>query len=349
MQRRSVLSVFMAGMASLASIPSSSQPNTRMGIVLYALKHRRLLSKRKKEQPNLDDPIRFLAYCHSLGAGGVQIPFGIRDKNYINQFRALAEKRDMFFEAILPAPNADSEVERFRKMLVAAKDAGAKVLRTVIMPGRRYERFASMDAFRHFEKKALQSVQRMAPLVEKHKMRLAIENHKDQRVEERLRILEQCSSEYVGVCFDVGNSFALLEDPVEVAEAFASRTFTVHIKDQAVREYEEGFLFADVALGEGILDLPAIMKVLRRANSHLCYSLESITRDPLKVPCLRDSYWRTMRHVSGQDLARVLRRVKAHPTREMEMISQFPIQQRVRVEHETVVRSLAYARKNLEL
>jgi sugar phosphate isomerase/epimerase len=284
-----------------------------------------------------------------LGAGGIQIPFGIRDTAYIKSFRAAAEESNLFFEAIINAPKTSADLDPFVKRVTSAKEAGAQVIRTVIMPGRRYEQFPALDEFRQAEKQALKSVNLMAPIVEKHKMSLAIENHKDHRVEERLQILEQFSSEYIGVCFDVGNSFALLEDPVEVAKAFAPWTFSVHLKDQAVKEYGEGFLFADAALGEGILDLNTIVKVLQKANPPLHYSLETITRDPLKVPCLTEQYWRTMQHVSGIDLARTLRVVKTHSAEAMKPISHLPIKEQVEIERTNVIKSLAYSKKELGL
>ena len=54
-------------------------------------------------------------------------------------------------------------------------------------------------------------------------IRLAIENHKDLRLGEFLGILKAFDGEFVGVCLDVGNSIALLEDPMEVVEALAPR------------------------------------------------------------------------------------------------------------------------------
>lgn len=70
-------------------------------------------------------------------------------------------------------------------------------------------------------------------------------------------------SEYIGLCVDVGNNFALMEDPLEAARVFAPWTFTVRLEDQAVRESPDGMWLADVALGDGFLDLPAIVKTLR--------------------------------------------------------------------------------------
>ena len=78
---------------------------------------------------------------------------------------------------------------------------------------------------------------------------------------------------------------------------------SVHLKDQAVREYEDGFLLADVPLGQGDLDLMAAWWISCASPGRRCaFSLELIMRDPLKVPCLTERYWATLPSVSGREL-----------------------------------------------
>ena len=76
-------------------------------------------------------------------------------------------------------------------------------------------------------------------------------------------LVKRVESEHIGVCLDTGNSIALLEDPMEVVEALAPWALTTHIKDMAVREYERGFLLAEVPLGTGFLELTRMIQVLR--------------------------------------------------------------------------------------
>jgi len=124
-----------------------------------------------------------------------------------------------------------------------------------------------------------------------------------------------------GACVDTGNSLALLEDPLEMVRGLAPRAFAVHLKDQAVAEYEEGFLLGDIPLGEGILPLKTMVEVLRRARPGICFCLELITRDALKVPCLTEGYWATLGHVPARDLARALRLVRSRGRAELPRVS----------------------------
>jgi len=256
----------------------------------------------------------------------------------------------MFIEGIASLPHDQAGVERFDAEVRTAKAAGADVIRTVIIPGRRYERFDSAEEFQQFVKRGVRSLELAEPVVAKHGIRLAVENHKDQRIPERLEVLKRISSEYVGACVDTGNSFSLLEDPIEVVEALAPWAFSVHLKDQAVQEYEDGFLFADIPLGDGFLDLAKMVEILRKAKPAVQFTLEMITRDPLRVPCLTEKYWATFADLPGRDLARTLRTVRASSFKaSLPLVSHLALDQQAEREEANVKKCLAYAREQLNL
>jgi hypothetical protein len=124
-------------------------------------------------------------------------------------------------------------------------------------------------------------------VLRKHKVKLAVENHKDWRAPELAAVLGELSTEWVGVTLDFGNSIALLEDPMEVVRTLVPFVLSTHVKDMAVEEYPEGFRLSEVPLGQGILDLPQIVALCRKHNPNVAFSLEMITRDPLEIPCLK--------------------------------------------------------------
>jgi hypothetical protein len=125
---------------------------------------------------------------------------------------------------------------------------------------------------------------------------------------------------------------------------------TVHLKDQVLRPYESGFLFGDAALGEGFLDLPAMVKVLRAAQPDLRFHLEVITRDPLRVPVLLPAYHAPMGQIPASDLARALRSVRTlGATDPLEMISELTPEDQVAAETRNVRHSIEYARETLAL
>src|SRR5262249_61732318 len=110
-------------------------------------------------------------------------------------------------------------VARLDRELKAAKWLGAGVRRRVCLSGRRYETFATTEQFRRFARQARESLWLAEPVAARHGVRLAVENHKDWRIDELVALVKELKSEHVGVCVDTGNSIALLEDPLAEGQA----------------------------------------------------------------------------------------------------------------------------------
>src|SRR5262249_39483833 len=216
--------------------------------------------------------------------------------------------------------------------------------------GRRYETFHAAKEYTAFAEQALASLRLAEPVVARHKVTLAVENHKDFRTDELVGVMKAIGSEFVGVTVDTGNSIALLEGPTETAEALAPWAAACHLKDMAVEDAADGFLLAEVPLGDGFLDLKRIVEVLRKGRPAIRFSLEMITRDPLRIPCLTDDYWATLDKVPGRDLARALALVKKHAPKEpLPRISKLKVEEQLAVEDRNVRRSLEYGRAHLGL
>jgi len=343
-------SVVTAAIGDLKRVYAAADADkTRLGIAQFSYNIRLGAQRSGRIKGQLEDPLNFLEYCHAIGAGGVQTNIGVRDRDYAASLRRKAEAYDMFVEGSASLPKDQSDVERFEAVLQTAKQAGAQVIRFAT-GGRRYEQFTRAEQFQAFVASVRKSLQLAEPAAARHGVRLAIENHKDWRVDEMLDLLRTIGGEYVGVCLDMGNSVALLEDPMAVVEAYAPYSFSAHIKDMAVAEYEEGFLLADVPLGQGLLDLPKIVATLRKANPEIRFCLEMATRDALKVPCLTEAYWTTFADVPGSDLARTLRFVRASASLDkLPKVDHLPSDVRVKLEDDNIRQCLAFAKENLNL
>ena len=345
--RREMLSLFAAAVPAVAAQGlCRAEERPRLGIADNSFNYR--MAADRAAGGGLTDPLTFVDYCHELGAGGVQVTLGLRDNDYLHRLRTKVEAHGMYLEGSIRMVRDKADLDRFSREVAGAKQAGASVLRTVLTSGRRYEAYPTADAFKQATERAYQNVTLAEPTVARNDLRLAVENHKDWRIAEFTNLLKRIDSRHVGVCVDTGNSIALLEDPVEVVEAYAPWAYSVHFKDMAVAEYEEGFLLAEVSLGEGFLDLPKLAGILRRAQPATHFSLEMITRDPLKVPSLTPRYWATADSVPGRDLARMLTVVRKHK-QSPPVVSKLPKEQQIAIEEKNVRRCLEYARKNLEL
>jgi 3-oxoisoapionate decarboxylase len=328
-----------------ASLAEAFGDRNSLGLVIHSFAVRTAGDRGRKIQDRFSEPARFLDYARSLGASGVQVGLGVLDDTAADALRERALGASMYLEGIASLPRDDGDVGRFEAEISTAQRAGAKVVRTVMLSGRRYETFQTAAAFRRFAETSLHSLRLAAPVVARHKIQLAVENHKDWRAGELLAVLKSVDNDSVGVCLDTGNSIALLEDPMEVVETLAPRAFTTHFKDMGVEEYRDGFLLAEVPLGMGILDLPRVIRAVRNARPDIRLNLEMITRDPLKVPCLTEGYWATFHELPAPYLAHALSLVRDHrPSQPLPRISHLPPADQLRAEDDHISRCFAFAR-----
>jgi sugar phosphate isomerase/epimerase len=344
--RRDFLALAAALCAGARSAGAEPAKRSVLGIAStsYALR------ARAERARGFSDPLTFLAFCQERGAAGAQLALGVRDASYTGKLRRWVEERRLYLEGSLRPPRDRADAERFEAEVRTARAAGATVVRTVMLPTRRYETFTSAAAYREFKERSRRSLQLAEPVLARHKVRLAVENHKDFRKDELVALLRGLGSAHVGACVDVGNNIALLEEPLATAEALAPWAFSCHLKDMAVEESADGFLLAEVPLGEGFVDLRRVVQVLRKGRAEVRFNLEMITRDPLRIPCLTEGYWATLGEVSGRDLARTLALVRRHARKKpLPRIGTLSRAEQLAAEERNVRRSLAYGRERLGL
>ena len=294
------------------------------------------------------DPLAFLELCHEMGAGGIQSGLFKLDAAGQKTLRDRAGEYGMFLETMVPVFNV--EPEAFRAQVRASKAVGATVMRAGCLSGRRYETFNSIKDWQAFVATSRKSIQMAIPILEQEKMTLALENHKDWTREEFLGLLKEFQSEYLGVCIDAGNNISLLDDPYQLIEALAPYAASTHIKDMAWGEIPEGFEMAEVPLGEGSLDLKRVIATILKARPKTRMVLETITRDPLKVPCLTPKYWLTFGDRKAVDLATTLAMVRnVKPPVPMARTSGLDKATVLKMEQAAVVKSLVFARDKLGL
>jgi 3-oxoisoapionate decarboxylase len=351
MTRRSMLGACAGALPALAAgQPDASDGHGSPGLVIHSFAIRNAADRGRPSAEKLSDAIRFLDYASALKARGVQVGLGARDDSAADALRERARVASMYLEGIASLPRDQTDVARFEAEIRTAKRAGAEVVRTAMLSGRRYETFVSAAAFRRFADSSFHSLSLAAPVAARHDIRLAVENHKDWRADELIAILKRLGNDHVGVCLDTGNSIALLEDPMEVVLALAPWAFTTHFKDMGLEEDRDGFFLAEVPLGTGVLDLPRVIRALRAVRPEIRFNIEMITRDPLKVPCLTEGYWVTFADLPGRHLARMISLVRGHrPNQPLPRISPLPPEDQLRAEDENVRRCLTFARDHLGL
>jgi sugar phosphate isomerase/epimerase len=291
----------------------------------------------------------FLEYCHSLGLGVAELGTPPSTPEELRELRDKLATYDMWVIFDVPLPRSEADVERFDAGVKAAKEAGGYDLHAALT-GRRYEQFDNMADFQKSFEQNRKSVSLAEPVLSKHKMRLALENHKGWSAVEQAAWLKGLGSEYVGVHFDFGNNVSFLEDPLFTLETLKPWIFSCHIKDMAVQPYEEGFLLSEVPMGDGFLDLKKMVDTLRAKNPQMPMDLEMITRDPLKIPIYTDKYWATFSDIPGKQVAHMMEIIQKNPPKKpLPRTTGLDGPARQKQELDNNVASIKYAREHLGL
>jgi sugar phosphate isomerase/epimerase len=104
-----------------------------------------------------------------------------------------------------------------------------------------------------------------ASMLRDYNVVLAIETHFEFTSFELVRLFEMCEAEpggYLGICLDTMNLLTMIEHPVRATERLLPWVVSTHMKDGGVLMGHDGLTTFPVPIGEGIIDLGAIIQRL---------------------------------------------------------------------------------------
>lgn len=121
---------------------------------------------------------------------------------------------------------------------------------------------------------------------------VALENHCDYSASEMLELIDRVNHDNFKVTLDTGNAVFMGEDPVDTTRKLAPYVAYTHIKDVA---YNGPFMFGS-PLGEGVVDLPAVVEILRDYNYDGLFSIE-VDLPLWKVDKEEESLYSSIQHL----------------------------------------------------
>lgn len=313
MYRRGFIASLAAVSAARSQLFASAAKIPRLGICTFSCHLHWQAVRNKQPGTAFHDAASFYEYARLLGAEGIQASVRDLDAEAIKAMRVKIESEGGYYEGDIRLPRTKADLDDFEREVRWTRAAGATVARAVLMGGRRYETFRGMQEFLDFQALAKERLGLVEPILRKHQLKLAVENHKDLTLDEQLTLIRGIGSEWIGVLVDTGNNIALLDEPNRVIQELAPLALSVHLKDMAVQPHADGFLLSEVPCGTGFLDLRRILDCLSQSNPSIVFNLEMATRDPLKIPCLTDGYWLTFPDRKATHLDAAMQLVGQHP------------------------------------
>ena len=115
---------------------------------------------------------------------------------------------------------------------------------------------------------AVSEIGKVLPEFERSRIILALENYEAYSSAYLLRLVNHFGSECLRVCLDTTNSFGALESPDETVNTLAPVTANLHIKEFVIERIPEkiGFLIVGRPAGQGVLNIPRILKQIRSCS-----------------------------------------------------------------------------------
>ncbi len=233
------------------------------------------------------DIFDFIDKTVELGLDGVQIniiedlnldpnwgTLGSNDPAHLEKVRNYLEKHQLFCEIDCRG----IEYDHLKTVIEAANKIGADVIRTYINRGY-YDKEKTENA--------PEEIKKIIPLLKKHRIKLAIENHEEETADEIIKVIQEVDSPWVGVLCDNGNGMMAWEDPVTTVEKLAPFSFSSHFKDHIVIQDGEDYLVSGCPIGKGNIDIQACFKLLveqstlTRINIEMCHPYVATFKRPI--------------------------------------------------------------------
>jgi 3-oxoisoapionate decarboxylase len=134
---------------------------------------------------------------------------------------------------------------------------------------------------------------------------LAVENHQDFGSAELVAFCEG-AGRGVGITFDTGNSFPVLESPMDFTARVAAHVRHLHLKDYRVQFTDQGYRLVRCAIGDGAVPFATLVPALLAANPNLNAVLEPGALEARHIRFLDPAWWQGYPPKTGEEMARCL-------------------------------------------
>lgn len=244
-----------------------------------------------KPHPRPMTAIDLMDAAVEMNLEGIEFPLPSTDPDRIEALRDALQSRGLHVIADFMVL-VDSDCQTIGTFLRACDRLGAKVARALIstiLCGDRRSIPGGWDARLAAIAKRLREV---LPLAEELGLCVALENHQDATTDDLVRLHEMSgSSPAYGITLDTGNPLSVGEDPVETARKLAPLIRHVHLKDYTIHFAPEGYRLARCAAGEGCIDFPAILKIVRENCRDIIPGIEIAAQPTRTIPLLEEGWW----------------------------------------------------------
>ncbi len=232
---------------------------TQLGLGSYGVAWAIGVSGSGYEAPaNPLDAFGLLRLTHELGLHVVQIADNLPLHTLSNAERAALRAEAAQHDIMIEVGTRGIHPDHLQMYLAIARDFASPILRVVV------------DTADHHPapEEVVALLRPHLPEFAASGITLALENHDRFKAQTLVDIITTLDHPNVGVCLDTVNSFGSLEGPEVVIPTLAPFVVNLHIKEFIIRrlDHNMGFTITGVPAGQGMLDIPRLLKQLQSSG-----------------------------------------------------------------------------------
>jgi sugar phosphate isomerase/epimerase len=242
------------------------------------------------------------------GLSVVELPFQMfpdLEPATLRRFRERAESLGL----ALVSDSGVVDVPTLKRHIPAAAALGARTLRVTLSTILEGNRGSAPGGWERYLEGKIAQLKELRPLAEHHGVCLAPENHQDATTADQIRICEEVGGDFIGATLDAVNPLAVGEHHLHAARALGSRIRNVHLKDYFIYPSPSGYRLVRCAIGEGVLNLPALLEIVREVAPDATCNIELAALRARHIRVLEDDWWQAFPPRDARSLAATLRLV----------------------------------------
>ena len=227
-------------------------------------------SKKKFNKNNFSKLINF-AYQRKFI--GVEFPYFrfFKDDKYAEYFFHLLKGKKMNY--IIDCEKKINKKE-ILKLIKIAKYFNLNFIRVKASSILSCERYKYRKNWKEKINAIIKILNNLKPVLKKNNIKLALENHQDLDSHDLNFIIKKIGSNYVGINFDVGNSYATCEKPIDFLKKNKNFIINVHLKDYIILETKNGFSLNRCPIMDGNSEIDKVVKFIKKSKLNIPLSIE---------------------------------------------------------------------------
>jgi len=218
----------------------------------------------------------FVDFCYKLGTDAVDLGYYWESRDEMSEVKKILKEYGMPVAcyitsndfAKLSKTERNFEVDKVKKAIdnaVFMESTKLRIFAGDYKPGLSYETARPL---------VVECLKKIVEYAESNGVTLVLENHGRLfgKIYQVKSLLEEVSSQYLKLNFDIGNWMIVGEDPVKAAEELYKDIAHVHVKDWRI----VGGGYRGTTIGEGLVPLRDVLQVLKERGyrEYLCVEYE---------------------------------------------------------------------------